>query len=369
MLHEFIAAHREDIIRRCREKVATRSVPPPTEAEIEHGIPLFLDQLVDALRRGLSTSPEIGKSAVLHGHELLLKGFTVSQVVHDYGDVCQSVTELAMELKASISTDDFRNLNGCLDDAIAGAVTQYGREHERHEIETAATDAPPENERLGFFALELRTLIQTAMIAFDVVKSGNVGVAGSTGAVIHRSLVTARDLVARSLAEVLHTPGHQNRQTFLVTDFVRELAPAAIMEAHSRGLHFTVASTEEIVTINADRQVLATVVRNLLDNAFTFTRPRTTVTLRVCTTPDRVLLQVEDACRGLPPGDASALFLPFGRRRADQTGLGLGLAFSRWAVEANDGRISAKDLPGGGCVFTIDFPRVQVPILVGAAGA
>ena len=50
MLYEFIAVHREEIIRRCRTKVAERSVPPPTEAEIDHGVPLFLDQLVDALR-------------------------------------------------------------------------------------------------------------------------------------------------------------------------------------------------------------------------------------------------------------------------------------------------------------------------------
>ncbi len=111
MLSEFIALNREDIIRRCRAKVATRAVPPPTEAEIDHGVPLFLDQLVDVLRLGLSSSPEMVSSAVLHGHDLLRQGFTVSQVVHDYGDVCQSITELAVETSAPISTDDFRMLN------------------------------------------------------------------------------------------------------------------------------------------------------------------------------------------------------------------------------------------------------------------
>jgi hypothetical protein len=123
MLYEFIEVNREEIIRRCRAKVAVRSVPPPTKAEIDHGVPLFLDQLVEALRHGLASSPEISKSAIMHGHDLLLQGFTVSQVVHDYGDVCQSITELAMETNAPISADDFRMLNGCLDNAIAGAVT------------------------------------------------------------------------------------------------------------------------------------------------------------------------------------------------------------------------------------------------------
>ena len=93
MLHEFIAFNREEIIRRCRAKVATRSVPPPTDPEIDHGVPVFLDQLMAALRLGLTSSPEIGRSAVQHGHDLLLQGFTVSQVVHDYGDVCQCITD------------------------------------------------------------------------------------------------------------------------------------------------------------------------------------------------------------------------------------------------------------------------------------
>jgi hypothetical protein len=88
MLYEFIAVNREEIIRRCRAKVATRSVPPPTHAEIDHGVPVFLDQLTAALRLGQTTSPEISRSAVQHGHDLLLQGFTVSQVVHDYGDIC-----------------------------------------------------------------------------------------------------------------------------------------------------------------------------------------------------------------------------------------------------------------------------------------
>jgi hypothetical protein len=135
MLHEFIAINREEIIRRCRRKVATRSLPPPTAAELDHGVPVFLDQLVDALRLGLTSSPEIGRSAILHGHDLLMQGFTVSQVVHDYGDICQAITDLAVEEQAPISTDDFRTLNRCLDDAIAGAVTEYGRERNQSTLD------------------------------------------------------------------------------------------------------------------------------------------------------------------------------------------------------------------------------------------
>jgi signal transduction histidine kinase len=358
MLHEFIAVNRNEIIRRCRVKVATRSVPPPTEAEIDHGVPVFLDQLRDALRLGQITSPEISTSAIKHGHDLLLQGFTVSQVVHDYGDVCQAITDLAVEVNAPISTDDFRTLNRCLDDAIAGAVTQYGRERNQSGIDGESARG---SERLGFLAHEMRNLINTAVVAFEVLKTGNVGVGGSTGAILHRSLMAAGALISRSLAEVRLTEGVQNREQFLVSEFIEEIAATAALEANTRRVRLTVVPVEQVVAIEADRQVLAAVVGNLLQNAFKFTLPGTTVTLRVGASAERVLIEIQDECGGLPSGNANELFRPFEQRGTDRTGVGLGLAFSRWGAEANDGRIYARNLPGSGCVFTVDLPRILVP--------
>jgi signal transduction histidine kinase len=202
------------------------------------------------------------------------------------------------------------------------------------------------------------------MIAFEVVKSGNVGVAGSTGKVLHRILVGARDLIARSLAEVRLTQGVQNRERFLVSGFIDELAPAARLAAKARGVKLTVMPVDDGVLVEADRQVLAAVVMNVLQNAFKFTRPRTTVTLRVGAGAERVLVEVQDECGGLPAGDVNEMFRPFEQRSVNRTGLGLGLAFSRRAVEENHGRIYARNLPGVGCVFTVDLPRCPVPALV-----
>ena len=358
MLHEFIARNRDEIITRCRAKVATRSVPPPTAMAIDHGVPVFLDQLRDTLRSGQTTSPEISQSAIQHGHDLLRQGFTVSQVVHDYGDVCQAITELAVELDAPIGTDDFRTLNRCLDDAIAGAVTEYGRERNQSGIDGESARG---SERLGFFAHELRNLMNTAIMAFEVLKTGDVGVGGTTGAVLHRSLMASRALVSRSLAEVRLTQGIQNREPFLVAGFIDEIVSASALDASARGVRLTAAPVEDGVTIQADRQVLGAVVANVLQNALKFTRPRTTVTLRVGASAERVLIEIEDECGGLPGGDVNELFRPFEQRSADRTGVGLGLAFSRWGAEANGGRIYARNLPSRGCVFTVDLPRLPVP--------
>jgi hypothetical protein len=360
MLHEFIASNRAEIVVRCRAKVAGRSTPPLPGTEGEHGVPVFLEQLIGVLRQETGAEVEIGRSAHLHGLDLLLQGLSVSQVVHDYGDICQSITELALETGAAISTADFRTLNRCLDEAIAGAVTEYGRARNQSGVDGETARG---TERLGFLAHELRNLINTAMMAFDVLKTGDVGVAGSTGSVLHRSLVGLQALVARSLDEVRLTQPLQHPEHVLVSAFLAELAPGAIMEAGRRGINLTVLPVDDSVAIEADRQMLAGVVGNLLQNAFKFTRPSTTVTLRVGASAERVLIEVQDECGGLPGGDVHHLFRPFEQRGTDRTGHGLGLAFSRWAVEANHGRVYARNLPDRGCVFTVDLPRLlTVPV-------
>ena len=195
-LVDFIAEYRGELIRRCEAKVAAR-VSPPDTTENRHGVPLFLDQLCDQLRNGAEQSKEIGASAKRHGHDLLVLGFTVEQVVHDYGDVCQSITDLAVELDAPISTDDFRTLNRCLDDAIAGAVTAFTHE------QSVARDQQ---------SAELQNLASAAIAGFDAIRAGRVGVAGSTGAVVHRNLraiqaaLTARPSEATSDGTLTPTP-------------------------------------------------------------------------------------------------------------------------------------------------------------------
>ena len=59
VLHEFIAVNRDEIISRCRAKVSARSIPPPAEGGLEHGVPVFLDQLGHALRLAATARTEL----------------------------------------------------------------------------------------------------------------------------------------------------------------------------------------------------------------------------------------------------------------------------------------------------------------------
>src|SRR5260370_11468968 len=219
MLHQILMENRQELITRTRAKVAGRSAPQATEEELVHGIPLFLDQLAQTLKREATSSPfsptAIDTSATLHGHELLKLGFTVGQVVHDYGDVCQAVTEFATERQLPISTAEFHTLNRCLDDAIAGAVTEWGRQRELNISNEEA-------ERLGALAHEQRNLLSSAMLALQMLKKGTVAIGGSTGAVLTRSLERLRAINDRSLAQVLLASGAQTRRRIVLAEFIGE---------------------------------------------------------------------------------------------------------------------------------------------------
>ena len=200
MLSEFLTTHRDAIIANSRAKVASRTAPRATPLELSTGIPLFLDQLIGALHiqeatGNAASDHQIGLSAATHGKARQKIGFTAAQVIHDYGDVCQAITALAIALDAPITADEFRTLNRCLDEAMAEAISEFGRQRE-------LSISDDETERLGFFAHELRNLLSNSMLAFEVLKTGNVGVAGSTGTLLGRNLTRLRDLIDRSLAEV-----------------------------------------------------------------------------------------------------------------------------------------------------------------------
>ncbi len=350
MLSEFIAANRHEIVTRTREKVASRPSPCATLDELNNGVPIFLSQIIETLRLFGADGAGIGESASNHGGDQLKRGFTVGQVVHGYGDVCQVVTELAEERKAPITVEEFHTFNRCLDEAIARAVTEYMRRHE-------ATISEAGTERLGSLAHELRNRLSGALLAFDMLKRGNVGVCGATGAVLGRSLVGLRDIVDRSYAEVRLEIGAQERQRISLSDLIREVESDAAMGMNTVGVKLTVDPMEPDVFIEVDRQIVHAALANLVQNAFKYTRPRSNISLRAHATGDRIFIDVEDECGGLPPGKPQNLFRPFERRGSDRTGLGLGLAISRRGVEANGGRIDVRNLPGKGCVFTIELPR------------
>jgi signal transduction histidine kinase len=353
MLYEFVTTYREAIIAKTRVKVSSRPWPPASTSELENGLPMFLTQLAETLRRESTDTPftpdAIGASATLHGRDLLALGFTPSQVVHDYGDICQAITELAVEQNAPITVQEFHTLNRCLDTAIADAVM----EHARITAETRSTE---ELERIGHVTHEIRNKVTTALLAFDAVKRGTIGIDGRTGAVLGRSLVGLRQLVDITLSDIRTAASHHRPERVSLCSFLEDIAVGAQLQAEYCGVHFTSEPIDPALTVYVDQQLLASAVTNLLNNAFKYTPAGGRVVLRAAGENLRGVIAVEDQCGGIPVSKGDP-FQPFGERRAkDRTGLGLGLSIARKAVRAQDGDIHIRNVPGKGCIFSIEVP-------------
>lgn len=371
-MHVFLVNNREELIARCKAKVAQRPRRAATTEQLANGIPLFLDQLTRTLeaegegdvnesrrisgaaggeRTGLS---EMAVSAAAHGRKLLELGFSVDQVVHDYGDLCQAITDLAVERDAPFSVDEFRTLNRCLDNAIAKAVSEFSAQR---DATVALRRSAEENERLGVLVHELRNFLHTATLACSALESGNLPVAGSTGGVLKRSLASLSALLNQALAEVRVAAGTSlPNEAFSLAAFIAEARNAALLYASASGCALVVPAVDPLVGIAGNRDLLLAALGNLLQNAFKFTHPHSEVTLSAYAAAERVLIEVKDNCGGLPAGILERLFVPFSRTGDDKSGLGLGLSIARRSVEASGGILSVRDVPGTGCVFAISLP-------------
>lgn len=250
MLYVFLANYREALIDRCLIKVARRSGAHTEHASSTAGVPMFLDQLIQTLKleQGDGASPigrsvsgpsggslrasGLGKAATKHGRELSDIGFTVEQVVHDYGDLCQAIMDLALELEVSIDVEEFGTINFCLDNAIADAVTEFS--HQRRVINDDR-EQQALTHRIGTLAHELRAHINAAVYSHSAIKSRQAGVAGATSRVLDRSLQGMRALVDQTFAEAkINASLPVNREAILVDELLGQIKGSVAFDADAK---------------------------------------------------------------------------------------------------------------------------------------
>jgi signal transduction histidine kinase len=372
VLHEFLTLHKTDLLEDCRARARERDPARSPATRTSDGIPTFLSQLIHTLQIEQTSTPqrsrlvsgpsnggpavsEIADSATIYGRELSRRGFSVDQVVHEYGDLCQSIGDLAIENDVTISVDEFRTLNRCLDNGIADAVSEFAADR-LAMVRLSISGA--QNERLGVLAHELRNHLHTATLAIMALRAGKVGLTGATGAVLDRSLIGMRALIDRSLADVRALSGmHPDMRLMSLADFVADVGISAGLEARTRRCILTINDVDPTLAVQADREMLFSAVGNLLQNAFKFTRPGTEVILGTSCTSDLIQIDVRDHCGGLPIANPEDLFVNFKQGAEDRSGLGLGLAIARRGIESMGGTLAARNEPGSGCVFTIALPR------------
>lgn len=354
MLYQFLAANRERILALTTKKAFALLGKLPATPESARGLPAYFDRLAAELEREAKrprkhAARRRGVATARQGRELARLGYTVAQVVHSYGALCQAITELASAEKAAITAGEFGTLNLSLDNAIAQALEGF--------VEEAHSGGGGSRERIGFLVHELRNALSPALVAHAMVKKGVVGAGGGTNALLERNLNRMADLLDRSFFESRRRRGREaDLQPVDLREVVADIESQVSAQARLRRLTLKTAAPPRLL-VRADLASLVSALSNLVQNAIKYSKPGGTIWVRGRAEDHEAVIEVEDHCGGLPAGKAEELFQPFVQKGSDRSGLGLGLAISRQAVELNGGRLIVHDLPGKGCVFTLSLPR------------
>lgn len=352
---KFLERQRDILIERWLEKIRATL---PTEAtltdqEILNSLQLFLDQIIAGLHSmdGTLVAEKYSPLARDHGGQRQALKRSIVDLVQEYSLFFEVVMERASERGEHLDERGLLELSKCLYTGAAEAVAQFAKqqEEERRRIDY---------EHFAFLAHELRNPLSSARLAFDITR--HRGAADDrTMDVMGRSLTRLSELIDASISQarlaILGTGSELRRERVSTRDLVAEALAESAMDAEARGIRFVTDSDVDIM-VNVDRRLMRSALTNLVRNAVKFTRAGGTIAVRTRTDDRRAAIDVEDECGGLSPDGAERLFAAFLQDGNDRSGFGLGLAIAKQAIDAHDGAIMVNNVPGKGCVFTIDLP-------------
>lgn len=351
MLDDFLKNNRNQILSLSAEKSKKLAGILGNSKLLDAGLPLFYDQLINVLEKKLNTYPrdEMLVTAASHGKEFLYLGYSLSHVVHSYGSLCQSITELASIKNADISAEEFNILNGFLDVAIATAVSEF-------QFRSNEANEERELKHLGFLAHELRNALSSATVAQEMIRAGLVGIGGSTASVLELNLARMRNLIDRSLSEVrMRADSDLIIEKFRLSDLFDQIIITAKADASKKN-QILVSEVDWKIEIESDRQLLITAIANLVQNAIKYSKSEGRISLLGKIVKDRVIIEIADECGGIQVDKANTLFQPFVQENKDRSGIGLGLTITQRAVFLSQGTIQIKNSPRLGCTFIIEIP-------------
>jgi len=359
-LFSVLKTRRELVVACWKAKVRGTVGAEVSNAELLDEIPAFVDEIIAALYRDAIPLPSTSGTAGEHGAQRLRLQFDVSEVVREYGLLHECIIEIARDAGAEVNWRDQQVICGWITHGIADAVAQYGKRRDEEKERQ-------QSQHLGFIAHELRNPLSAARAAFQRLRGNELAAGGRSVDLVERSLRRSAEMIDNALSHASLTLGVEPQsEPVVLADLLRDIDLDASIEAQARGVTLTFVVDGDPV-IAADPRLLRSALFNLVQNGLKFSPAGSTVAIRAHGAPDQATIHVADACGGLPPGRVDDLFAPLVQRGENRSGFGLGLAIARQAVEAQGGRISVRDVPGMGCVFTVRLGHADAAGNPGAA--
>lgn len=351
-LSALMVARRAEILDRWMKRIAREHTDKElTRGELWDHLPHFFDAMLMALSADEEPSTAMPASAAssAHGSQRLRVGFDLSEVIREYEILTECILDEVEAIGGSISTRHFRRVLRLLNAGRLEAVSAYV---DRRDAEIARAHS----QHVGFVAHELRNPLMNAFIAATVLRKTARSEDEWTLSLLTRNLVALRELTDQVLtADRLAGRLQLTREPLELRTVLEQALTETRLAAEQRQIEFVV-NLPDALPFSGDRRLLCSAIGNVLGNAVKFTPEGGKITVQAKQHNGRIGIEIEDSCGGLPEGNAKELFEPFVQRSDNRTGFGLGLAIVKQAIEAHGGVVSVRDLPGKGCVFSLELP-------------
>lgn len=141
----------------------------------------------------------------------------------------------------------------------------------------------------------------------------------------------------------------------------RDSASSLEGAAHAKKIDVVFEIPDEKVVLDVSPRALDHALINLIQNAIKYSPEKTTVTIRLKSTEDLVIIEVEDEGPGIAPESQGRIFERFfrveGGRSPQEAGTGLGLSIARNMIERAGGELTLESEVGKGSLFRITLNR------------
>jgi heavy metal sensor kinase len=192
-----------------------------------------------------------------------------------------------------------------------------------------------------------------------------------TLAEVNRMAETVDSLLILARADEGRAPLHLD--AIDLRELLVEVSETASLLGEQAAVNVTVDMPDHPVMLGADRNRMRQMLMNLLTNAIKYTPAGGTVEIQSEIREHEAAVSVRDTGIGIGPGDLPHIFDRFWRvdparsRTGERSGVGLGLAISKWIVEAHGGTITVESRLGRGTTFVVTLP-LEPPAPPGADG-
>lgn len=250
------------------------------------------------------------------------------------------------------------------EDGMGAELAEMASAFNRMAAELAETELT-RKRLLADLSHEMRTPVATVDGYLEGMLDGVTAVDAATLRMLRGQTERLRRLAEDiSLVSAAEEQVSMQSAPIVLADLLREAAAQTDAAFAEQGVALSIDGAPEEIIVSGDRDRLAQVLTNLLDNALQHTKEGDIVTLRLWPSEEFAVLEVEDTGSGISTEDLPHLFERFYRvdsaRDRAHGGSGIGLAIVRSIVEAHGGHVQVTSPgPTQGSTFILELPRLE----------